>query len=307
MKAIFCKKYGSPDVLEMADMPKPIPKANEVLIKVMATAVNSADVRVRGLVVDGFFLRLAMRIVLGFNKPRKPILGITFSGIVEEVGGNVSQYLIGEEIFGITGFKFGTYAEYIALPEKAIFIKKPKKSSFEEAAALPFGGTTALYFLRKTPLTKVSGLSVLIYGATGSVGTAAVEIAKYYEARVTAICSEAGKKLAKRLGSDEVIDYTKTDFGAYPKKFDIVFDAVGKLPKSQCKKILNPKGSYLTVGGLDTAKETKEQLELLKYLFDMEHLHANIDRIFGLDEIIEAHEYVDTGRKKGNVIVRVSG
>lgn len=306
MKAIICKKYGPPNVLEMADVPKPKPKADEVLIKIMATAVNSADVRVRGLVVDGFLRRYIMRIVLGFTKPRKAILGIAFSGIVVEVGGNVSQYKVGEEIYGNTGFKFGTYAEYITLSKNACFTYKPSDATFNEAAALPFGGTTALYFLRKTPLVNTAGLKILIYGATGSVGTAAIEIAKYYEARVTSVCSEAGKKLAKRLGSNEIIDYTETNFETLPIKYDIVFDAVGKITKSQCKNILKKKGIYISVQGGDVAKATKGQLELLRQLFDTRYLHANIDKIFDFDEMIEAHEYVETGRKKANVIIRVN-
>lgn len=293
-------------MLELVEIPKPKPKDNEVLIKIMATAVNSGDVRVRALRVDGFLLKFIMRFILGFNKPRKPVLGTVFSGVIEEIGKNVSDHKIGDAVFGTTGFKFGTYAEFVSLPEDAIFIKKPTNATFEEAVALPFGGTTALYFLQKTALVNTSGLEVLIYGATGSVGSSAVEIAKYYEARVTAVCSKDGRKLARRLGSDEIIDYTETDISTLLTKYDVVFDAVGRISKKLSKDILKNEGQFITVNGLEMAKETKSQLELLCQLFETNYLHTNIDRIYDFDEMIEAHEYVDTGRKKGNVIIKVN-
>lgn len=307
MKAIICKKYGPPNVLELVDLPKPKPNSNQVLIKIIATTVNSADVRVRGLKVDGLFLRFIMRMILGFIKPRKPILGVTFSGIIEEVGNNVTTYKTGEAVFGITGFKFGTYAEYMVLHENDTFVKNPTTASFAEAAALPFGGTTALHFLQKTRMIdEVPALSILIYGATGSVGTAAIEVSKFYKAQVTSVCSKEGEKLAKELGSNNIIIYTETDFTSLPNKYDIIFDAVGKTSKRQCKALLKENGSYITVNGLEGAKETKAQLEFLKTLFETNQLHPNIDKIFSLEEIIEAHEYVDSGRKKGNVVININ-
>lgn len=303
MKAIICKKYGAPEVLELVDLPKPMSKSNEVLVKIVASAVNSGDVRVRALKVDGFLLRLLMRLVLGFTKPRKHVLGTVFSGVIEEVGNKATHYKTGDAVFGITGFTFGTYAEYTTLKEDAIFIHKPTSATHQEAAALPFGGTTALHFLQKTNIVNTPNLEVLIYGATGSVGTAALEIAKYYKAQVTAVCSREGEALARKLGSDEIVIYTESDITTKPKKYDVVFDAVGKTTKKQCKSLLKDKGQYLTVGGLEVAKETHQQLQLLRTLFDTGKLHANIDKVYALSEMIEAHEYVDTGRKKGNVII----
>ncbi|HMR15024.1 NAD(P)-dependent alcohol dehydrogenase [Mariniflexile maritimum] len=306
MRAITCEKYGPPNVLKLVDLPKPKPNNNEVLIKIMATTVNSGDVRVRGLKVDGFLLRFFMRLVIGFNKPRNTVLGITFSGIIEKVGKKVSTYKTGDTVFGITGFKFGTYAEYIVLNKNDVFIKKPMNATFAEAAALSFGGSTALYFLNKTAITKMPGLNILIYGATGSVGTAAIEISKYYKAQVTSVCSNEGEKLARKLGSNYVIVYTEADFTLPSNTYDIVFDAVGKISKKDCKKILRENGTYISVKGLDYAKETKAQLTFLKTLFESNQLHANIDKTFSLEEIIEAHEYVDSGRKKGNVVIDIN-
>lgn len=182
---------------------------------------------------------------------------------------------------------------------------KPTLATHEEAAALLFGGTTALHFLQKTNIVNTPHLEVLVYGATGSVGTAAVEISKYYKARVTAVCSREGEALARKLGSDEIVIYTERDIAMLPKKYDVVFDAVGKTTKKQCKSLLKEKGQYLTVGGLEMAKETHQQLELLRSLFKDGTLHANIDKVYPLDQIIEAHQYVDTGRKKGNVIIKL--
>lgn len=305
MKAVICTAYGPPEVLKLADVKKPRPKGNQVLVKVMATAVNSADVRVRGLVVEGF-LRIVMRLVLGFTRPRKAILGTIVAGVVEEVGDKVKAFKAGDEVFASSGFKFGAYAEYIALPENGTIACKPKSASFEEAAAILFGGMSALYFLEKAGITSKPNPTVLIYGATGSVGTAAIAIAKHYKAAVTSVCSQEGVELAKALGSDSVVIYTQQNFQQMNRKFDIVFDAVGKTKRKECNNIINHGGRYVTVGGLDVAKETKEQMEFLKELFERGELKANIDRTYVLDEIIQAHRYVDTGRKKGNVVVKIS-
>lgn len=304
MKAIICTKYGKPDVLEIKEINKPNPKDNEVLVKIIATAVNSGDVRVRGLIVDGF-LRIVMRFVLGFNKPRKPIIGNVASGIIEEIGKDVKNFKKGDEVFLSTGFRFGTYAEYIAFPENLSIAYKPKTSSFEDAAAIIFGGMTAKYFLEKAGISKPNQ-NVLIYGATGSVGCAAVEISKYYKANVTSVCSEEGFELVKNLGSDSIIIYTKQDFTKINEKFDIIFDAVGKITKKQCSNLLKENGRYITVASLDTAKETKSQLEFLSYLYDDGYIHSNIDRLYSFNDIREAHDYVEKGRKKGNVVIKVN-
>ncbi|OWY25569.1 NAD(P)-dependent alcohol dehydrogenase [Sphingobacteriales bacterium UPWRP_1] len=304
MKAVICTKYGPPEVLTVTQVEKPVPKDTEILVAIKATAVNSGDVRMRALAVEGF-LKIVMRFVLGFTKPRKPILGTVFSGIVEQVGSKVQHFSVGDAVYGITGFKFGTYAEYIAVSENSVVTQKPDNASFEEAAAILFGGQTAIYFLQKANIAARATPSVLIYGATGSVGAAAVQIAKHYNARVTAVCSSKGQDLAHELGADRIVLYDKEDISQMPEKFDIFFDAVGKAPKKLALNLLNKGGSYQTVGGLDVAADKLEQLQLLRTLFEEGKLNPAIDRIYTLDEIVEAHRYVDTGRKKGNVVVRI--
>ena len=306
MKAVICTKYGAPEVLKIVEVEKPTPKNNEILVKIMASAVNSGDARVRGLAVQGF-LKIVMRFVLGFNKPRKPVLGTVFSGVVEQTGINVKDFSQGDEIFGLTGFKFGAHAEYITLTEKNIIAKKPVNATFEEAAAILFGGQTAIYFLEeKAKISEKVNPKILIYGATGSVGTAAIQIAKYFNAQVTAVCSEDGQNLVKELGVNDIILYNKEDFTKRTEKFDVIFDAVGKTSKKQCIPLLNVKSYYGTVGGLEVAAERKEQLELLRNLFENKKFKATIDRTYSIDEIIDAHRYVDTGRKKGNVVIKIA-
>ena len=305
MKAAICTKYGEPEVLKIVEVEKPKPKDNEVLIRVMASAVNSGDVRVRGLVVTGF-LKIVMRFVLGFNKPRNPILGTVFSGIVEQTGKNAKNFSHGDEVFGLTGFKFGAHAEYITVSIKSIIAKKPVNATFEEAAAILFGGQTAVYFLEKAKLSEKENPKILIYGATGSVGTAAIQIAKYYNAQVTAVCSEDGQGLVTELGVDDVIVYNKEDFTKRDEKFDAVFDAVGKTSKKQCAPLLKEKGYYGTVGGLEFAVERIEQIEFLSKLFENNNYKAVIDRVYSIDEIVDAYHYVDKGRKKGNVVLKIA-
>lgn len=249
MKAVICPAYGAPEVLRITDIAKPRPKDKEVLVKIMATAVNLGDVRVRGLAVGGF-LRIVMRFVLGFTRPRKPVLGNVLSGVVEAVGKNVQAFKIGDAVFASTGFKFGAYADYITLPEDGAIALKPVNASFTAAAAILFGGTTALYFLQKAGIASRPAQQVLVYGATGSVGTAAIQIAKHYQAIVTAVCSEQGVALAQALGSDATIVYTLQDFTQSGKTFDIVFDAVGKTKKSTCKKIMKKDGQIYYGGRL---------------------------------------------------------
>ncbi|WP_296704222.1 NAD(P)-dependent alcohol dehydrogenase, partial [Algoriphagus sp.] len=220
MKAVICPEYGPPEVLIIKDIPKPSPKKNEVLVKLVASSLNSGDVRIRGLRVEGF-MKFIMKLVLGFTKPRRPILGTVFSGIVEQVGEAVTQFKVGEEVYGTTGLKQGCHAEYLCISENKVITKKPENASFEEAAALPFGGQTAIYFLRKGKIEELNNPEVLIYGASGSVGSAAVQIAKHYGAAVTAICSSKGKELAENLGSDKIILYDQEDFTKVLDRFDI--------------------------------------------------------------------------------------
>lgn len=304
MKAVICTKYGPPDVLQIQDVPKPVPKKHELLIKVMSTAVNSGDVRVRGLVVEGW-MKWVMRIVLGFNKPRKAVLGVVFSGIVEQVGSKVSTYKHGDRVFGLTGFNFGTYAEYITISDKSCVAKKPQNASFDEAAAIVFGGHTAIHFLEKANIKSRTKPVVLIYGATGSVGVAAIQIAQHFDADITAVCSSEGKATVEKLNVGDIVLYDKEDFTKLTKRYDIIFDAVGKTTKQQCRHLLKNGGIYKTVGGLEVASESVHQLLLMKELFENGKYQAVIDKTFPLNQVVEAHRYVDTGRKKGNVVLKI--
>ena len=304
MKAVICTKYGSPEVLQLQEVSKPIPKDSQILVKIVATAVNSGDARVRSLDVKGF-LKVVMRLVLGISKPRKPILGTVFSGVVEAVGDKVSKFKVGDKVFGMTGFKFGTYAEYITVNQNSNVIEMPKNATFEEAVAIIFGGQTAIYFLEKAKIAEMVNPKILIIGATGSVGTAAIQIARHYNVDITAVCSSEGQKLVVELGVTNIILYDKEDFTKQTEKFDIIFDAVGKFNKKQCEILINKNGIYKSVSS-GYASETIQQLQLLKELFEKGEFKAVIDKTFQMDEIIEAHRYVDTGRKKGNVVIKIS-
>lgn len=304
MKAVICTKYGTPDVLQIQEVFKPIPNDNQILVKIVASAVNSADVRVRSLDVKGF-LKVIMQLVLGISKPRKPILGTVFSGVVKTVGDKVSKFKVGDKVFGMTGYNFGTYAEYITVNQNSNVLEMPKNATFEEAVAIIFGGQTAIYFLDKAKIAKKSNPKILIIGATGSVGTAAIQVAKHYRSEIVAVCSSEGQKLVVELGVKNIILYDKEDFTKQTEKFDIIFDAVGKSNRKQCEKLLNGNGIYKSVNSTN-ASETIQQLQLLKELFEKEEFKAIIDKTFQMDQIIEAHRYVDTGRKKGNVILKIS-
>jgi len=304
MKAVICTKYGTPEVLQIQEVSKPIPNKNQILVKIVATAVNSGDVRVRSLDVKGF-MKVIMRLVLGISKPRKPILGTVFSGVVLSIGDNVSKFKISDNVFGMTGFKFGTYAEYIAVNQNSNVIEMPKNATYEEAVAIIFGGQTAIHFLEKAKIAQKSNPKVLIIGATGSVGTAAVQIAKHYNANITAVCSSNGHKLVSELEVKNIVLYDKEDFTNRADRFDIIFDAIGKSNKNQCKNLLNENGVYKSVSSV-YASETRQQLQLLKELFEKGEFKATIDKTFPMDKIADAHRYVDTGRKKGNVVLKIS-
>ena len=305
MKAVICEKYGPPEVLKLRDIPKPVPRSNEILVKVKATAVNSGDVRMRGLQAN-LFLRTMMRFIIGFRGPRNSVLGGVLSGTVEHTGGNVTRFKPGDNIFAMTGMKFGGYAEYAVLKESGAIALMPATATFEQAAVLPFGGSTALYFLRKAGVEDTPGQNVLIYGASGAVGTAAIQVATHFGARVTAVCSGQSAELVKSLGADQVIDYTTQDFLQSNEKYDIIVDAVGKISKKDCSTLLTNNGKYVTVGSMDVDNELSSDLELLATLYDTNKFHAVIDRTYPLEQIVDAHTYVDQGHKHGNVAITVS-
>ncbi|HFJ9483939.1 NAD(P)-dependent alcohol dehydrogenase [Bacillus cereus] len=299
MKAIICTKYGPPNLLQLQNVEKPKPKKNEVLVKIHATSVSTGDCRIRGFNSPLLFW-IPMRIILGFRKPRKPILGVELSGEIEDIGTDVTQFKKGDQVFALTELNLGGYAEYTCVHESGLIALKPTNVTYEEAAVIPFGGTSALHFLRKGQIKK--GQRVLIYGASGSVGTAAVQLAKYFGATVTAICSSSNFELVTALGADNVIDYMKEDFTKRGEHYDIIFDAVGKYKKSLCTDALMPNGKYVSVNGM-MAKVSKEDMNLLKQLAETEKLKPVIDRTYRLEEIAEAHIYVEKGHKKGNVSI----
>ncbi|MGG0517671.1 NAD(P)-dependent alcohol dehydrogenase [Priestia aryabhattai] len=300
MKAMVCTKYGKPDVLQLEEVENPIPKENEILIKIHATTVTSGDCRVRSF-NSPLLLWLPMRIVLGLRKPRKSILGVELAGEVEDVGKNVTRFKKGDQLFAMTGMKFGGYAEYICLPEKGTIAVKPENVTCEEAASISFGGTTALHFFRKGNIQV--GQKVLIYGASGAVGTAAVQLASYYGAEVTGVCSAKNSELVKSLGADYVIDYQHENFTEKEEKYDLIFDAVGKITKNQSKEALALNGRFVSVEGQGIAKVQTEDLLFLKKLMEEGRIKSVIDRCYSLEQIPEAHKYVETGHKVGNVVV----
>jgi NADPH:quinone reductase-like Zn-dependent oxidoreductase len=302
MKAIVASKYGGPKVLQLKEIEKPTPKDNEILIKVHATTVTAADFRMRSFTVPAA-VWIPARLALGITKPRQPIFGSELAGVVEAVGKNVTRFKVGDQVFASTLTEnFGGYAEYKCLPEKAMMAIKPGNISFEEAAALPIGATTALRMLRKGNIQR--GQKVLIYGASGSVGTYAVQLAKYFGADVTGVCSTPNIEMVKSLGADHVIDYTKDDFSSIEERYDVIFDTLAKFPKSQYSKVLKPNGTHVSMAKLST-KESTDNLIFIKELVEKGEIKAFIDRCYRLEDMVEAHRYVDAGHKKGNVVIAV--
>lgn len=302
MKAIVATRYGGPEVLQLKEVEKPTPKDNEILIKVHATTVSAADYRMRSFDVPPLFW-LPARIALGLTGPKQPIYGTELAGDVEAVGKDVTRFHVGDRVFASSlEHNFGAYAEYKCLPEGGMVAIKPANLPYTEAAALAIGATTALRLLRKGNIGP--GQKILIYGASGSVGTYAVQLARYFGADVSGACSTANLDMVKALGAGRVIDYTKEDFSSVEERYDVIFDTVAKFPKSKYSKVLAPGGRYLSIARLST-KENRESLLAIKELAEAGKIHAFIDRCYPLEEMVEAHRYVDTGRKRGNVVIRV--
>ncbi|MHA2099362.1 MAG: NAD(P)-dependent alcohol dehydrogenase [Candidatus Kariarchaeaceae archaeon] len=322
MKAIVCTKYGSPDVLELQEVKKPVPRENEVLIRIHATTVTAGDCEIRSASFP-LWMRILIRMAIGFRGPRKKILGQEFAGEVEAVGKDVKLFNKGNQVFAPSDMSFGTYAEYKCVQEEGVLALKPTNMSYDEAATIPTGGLNALHFLRKANIQ--SGQQVLIIGAGGSIGTYGVQLAKYYGAEVTAVDSTEKLDMLLSIGADKVIDYKKEDFTKSDQTYDVIFDIVCKNSVSGCMRSLKKNGIYLLtiisppkwirgkwtsmrsnkkiISGL--ASYTSENLIFLNELIEEGKIKSVIDRRYPLEQIADAHRYVDTGHKKGNVVITV--
>ncbi len=323
MKAVVCTKYGPPDVLQLQEVEKPVPTSNEVLIKVHAATATTASVI--GRIGKPHFVRL----FFGLTKPRKPILGQELAGEIEAIGSDVKSFKVGDRVFGMTGTDLGAHAQYKCMNENSALARMPQDATFDDAAAIVEGGLTALNFLKHKAAIK-QGQHIVIYGASGSVGTASIQVARAFGATVTAICCNANFDLVKSLGADFVIDYRQEDFTENGSTYDIIFDTVGKLSFSKCKNSLTPTGIYLDAGGVWTifpmmwtslmggrkamlattytrsAEANLTDLETLKTLVEQGDFRAVIDKRYPLDDLATAYCYVDTGRKRGNLVINIS-
>ncbi|MEM8907445.1 MAG: NAD(P)-dependent alcohol dehydrogenase [Bacteroidota bacterium] len=321
MKAVYCSRYGRPEVLQIRTLAQPQPHTGEVLIRVKAAAVTTADTMMRK--GTPFFARF----FLGLRQPSQPIPGTGFAGEIVALGPNVKRFKVGDAVFGETTFHFSANAEYLCLPEDGVLLTKPNNMSFAEAAPVCDGALTALHFLRDLAKVK-AGQSLLVIGASGSIGTAAVQLGKYLGARVTGICSASNHSWVKTLGATEVIDYRTTDFTELKQQYDFIFDTVGKSHFSKCKKALTPRGMYLSpvlsksllfqvfwtkflggksakfsATGMQPVRKLRDSLQDLKTWIEAGHLTSVMDRDYSLEQVVAAHRYIDTGRKKGNVVL----
>ena len=310
MKAIICTKYGPPEVLQLREVEKPTPKDNEVLIKIYATAVTASDIFIRGSQIPIQFL-IPMRLYIGLTKPRKSIIGLVLAGEIVSIGKDVKRFRIGDQVYGLTGFGLGAYAEYKCMKETdsthGCLAIKPVNISYEEATAAAYGGLLAFQYVEKGNIQR--GQKVLIYGASGTSGTMAIQLANYLGARVTGVCSSTNLELVKSLGAEAVIDYTKVDTLDPGVQYDFMLDAAGKIKTSKlkvaCRKALAPKGKYVSIDDGKLMLDSK-RLALIKELVEAGHIKPIVDRCFRFEEIVEAHRYVGKGHKKGGVAISIA-
>jgi NADPH:quinone reductase-like Zn-dependent oxidoreductase len=305
VRAVVCTRYGPPEVLRLEELATPTPRKNEVRIRIRATAVTSSDCYLRGLRLTPAY-RIMARLAMGWNAPRQPVLGMVLSGEVDSVGADVRTFEPGDRVFGFNRHRFGTYAQYVCWPEDGLLATRPANLTDEEAAAIPYGGLIALHFLRKAGVR--AGQSVLVFGASGAVGTSAVQLARHLGAEVTGVCSTANVDLVRSLGATGVFDYTVEDFVDRAERYDLVLDAVGKNKSAsalrRCRQVLAPGGACVSV---DDGRPTlrREDLVLLGELATTGQIRPVIDRTNALEDIVDAHSYVDLGHKRGNVIISV--
>jgi len=303
MRAVICTRYGPPEVLQLAQVERPTPRRNQVCIRVVATAVSVSDCVIRAL-RGPLRYQIPLRLLVGWKAPRRSILGIVLAGDIESVGRNVRSFKEGDQVFGMSRWAGGAYAEAVCWSANTLLARRPKNLSYEEAAALPYGGLLAMHCLRKAKVEP--GQQVLVYGASGAIGTAAVQLAKHFGARVTGVCSTTNLQLVESLGAESVLDYTREDFVSRPDRYDLILDAVGKRKSAAA---MQNAGSALAFGGRcisiddDFPMPKQDDLDLLQRLAESGALRPVIDRCYPLEEMVEAHRYVELGHKKGNVIV----
>ncbi len=311
MKAYICTKYCPPEVLKLKEVPKPIPKDDELCVEIFASAVTASDIYIRSSNIPLRF-KIPMRLLIGIRKPRKSILGLVFSGQVHAVGKHIKRFKPGDEVFGLTGFRLGTYAEYLCMKEadskQGCIAFKPNNVSYEEATMLGYGGLLAFQAIEKGNLKQ--GQNVLIYGSSGTSGVLALQIAKHYGARVSAVCSSVHLNFMKELGADVILDYTKQDYVPEGEKYDLIVDSVGKMKKSKikiaCRQAISLNGKYVSIDD-ESLKLDSSRLNKIKDFTESGIMHPVLDRCYPFSALVKAHQYVEKGHKKGGVAVTVKG